>query len=59
MVRNFPRGLGAMLHYFTRISAQPLINPRVLEEATILLNYCEKALQKAQYKKLDNGAYFA
>jgi hypothetical protein len=25
----------------------------------ILLNYCEKALQKAQYKKLDDGTWFA
>lgn len=25
----------------------------------ILLQYCEKALQKAQYKKLDDGTWFA
>lgn len=25
----------------------------------ILLNYCEKALQQAQYKKLDDGTWFA
>jgi hypothetical protein len=25
----------------------------------ILLKYCEKALQQAQYKKLDDGTWFA
>jgi predicted RNase H-like HicB family nuclease len=36
-----------------------VINPRVLEETMILLKYCEKALQQAQYKKLGDGTWFA
>ncbi|WP_262382293.1 type II toxin-antitoxin system HicB family antitoxin, partial [Microcystis aeruginosa] len=30
-----------------------------LEKKMILLNYCEKALQKAQYKRLNDGTWFA
>ena len=30
-----------------------------LEKKMILLNYCEKALQKAQYKRLNGGTWFA
>jgi predicted RNase H-like HicB family nuclease len=36
-----------------------VIDRRVLDETMILLNYCEKALQQAQYKKLDDGTWFA
>ena len=53
------RAIATCATALVRKSDNVVINHRVLDETMILLNYCEKALQQAQYKKLDDGTWFA